>query len=185
VVLIETVGAGQSEVDIARLAHTTLVVEAPGMGDDIQAIKAGILEIADILVLNKADHAGVENAERALRSNLELAQPRAWTPPIVRTVAPKGQGVGEVLAAIQRHADYLRESGEWQRRERDRLQNELEMMVQATLVQRWRADLPEAQYHSVLRQLTERRLSPFEALDTLLTGKELQRDQDTKDGKDY
>ncbi|MCJ7435023.1 MAG: methylmalonyl Co-A mutase-associated GTPase MeaB [Anaerolineales bacterium] len=75
IIIIETVGAGQSEVDVARLAHTTLVVEAPGMGDDIQAIKAGILEIADILVLNKADRPGVENAEKALRSMLELAHP--------------------------------------------------------------------------------------------------------------
>src|SRR5512134_3668705 len=75
IIVIETVGAGQSEVDVARLAHTTIVVEAPGMGDDIQAIKAGILEIADILVINKADRPGVENTERALRSNLELAHP--------------------------------------------------------------------------------------------------------------
>src|SRR5512132_1575799 len=75
IILIETVGAGQSEVDVARLAHTTLVVEAPGLGDEIQAIKAGILEIADILVINKADRPGVENTERALRSTLELAHP--------------------------------------------------------------------------------------------------------------
>jgi LAO/AO transport system kinase len=75
IIMIETVGAGQSEVDVARLAHTTLVVEAPGMGDDIQAIKAGILEIADILVINKADRPGIENAEKALRSMLELAHP--------------------------------------------------------------------------------------------------------------
>src|SRR5215207_5348881 len=75
IIIIETVGAGQSEVDVARLAHTTIVVEAPGMGDDIQAIKAGILEIADILVINKADRPGVENTERALRSTLELAHP--------------------------------------------------------------------------------------------------------------
>ena len=75
IVIIETVGAGQSEVDVARLAHTTLVVEAPGLGDDIQAIKAGILEIADLLVINKADRPGVENTERALRSTLELAHP--------------------------------------------------------------------------------------------------------------
>ena len=74
-IIIETVGAGQSEVDVARLAHTTIVVEAPGLGDDIQAIKAGILEIADILVINKADRPGVENTERALRSTLELAHP--------------------------------------------------------------------------------------------------------------
>jgi len=105
VILIETVGAGQGEVDIARLAHTTLVVEAPGLGDDIQAIKAGILEIADLLVVNKADRPGVDNTERALRNMLELAHPpqrlyrrqntpaaagpaaSLWVPPILRTVA--------------------------------------------------------------------------------------------------
>src|SRR5258705_10486684 len=75
IVIIETVGAGQSEVDVARLAHTTLVVEAPGLGDDIQAIKAGILEIADILVVNKGDRPGVENTEKALKSMLDLAHP--------------------------------------------------------------------------------------------------------------
>src|ERR1051325_2863544 len=109
IILIETVGAGQSEVDVARLAHTTIVVEAPGLGDEIQAIKAGILEIADILVINKADRPGVENTERALRSTLELAHPTKrvfrhhgqamtvdasadadssiWIPPINKTVA--------------------------------------------------------------------------------------------------
>src|SRR5215213_7519824 len=112
IVIIETVGAGQSEVEVARLAHTTLVVEAPGMGDDIQAIKAGILEIADILVINKADRPGVENTERALRSTLELAHPTKrvfhhhgqmtsvgpekntdssmWIPTINKTVATEG-----------------------------------------------------------------------------------------------
>src|SRR5512139_3920816 len=120
-VLIETVGAGQSEVDIARLAHTTVVVEAPGFGDDIQAIKAGILEIADVLVVNKADLPGVENTERALRGSLDLAHPTPhrimhhgrvemipdqansveaadsiWVPPILRTVAIDGTGIPEL-----------------------------------------------------------------------------------------
>src|SRR5262245_37801361 len=120
IIIIETVGAGQSEVDIARLAHTTVVVEAPGLGDDIQAIKAGILEIADVLVINKADRPGVENTERALRTTLELAHPTKrvvhhhghvmtvrdsspsltaqndkpiWIPPINKTVATEGKGI--------------------------------------------------------------------------------------------
>ena len=120
-ILIETVGAGQAEVEIARLAHTTLVIEAPGLGDEIQAIKAGILEIADILIVNKADRPGVENTERALRNMLQLAHPvrRAadlepghhhrqseqtgnlaeptsqpgWIPPVLRTVATEGEGI--------------------------------------------------------------------------------------------
>jgi LAO/AO transport system kinase len=114
IIIIETVGAGQSEVDVARLAHTTIVVEAPGLGDEIQAIKAGILEIADILVINKADRPGVENTERALRSTLELAHPtkrvvhhhgqamsvsgpaadsKIWIPPVIKTVATEGKGI--------------------------------------------------------------------------------------------
>jgi LAO/AO transport system kinase len=97
IIMIETVGAGQAEVDIARLAHTTLVVEAPGMGDEIQAIKAGILEIADILVVNKADRPGVENTERALRSMLELAHP---TPRVF-----KHHGMVETVASPDQETD--------------------------------------------------------------------------------
>ncbi|MDD2922117.1 MAG: methylmalonyl Co-A mutase-associated GTPase MeaB, partial [Anaerolineales bacterium] len=136
IVIIETVGAGQSEVDVARLAHTTLVVEAPGMGDDIQAIKAGILEIADILVINKADHPGVENTEKALKSMLELAHPTQrvfqhhgtymsanvpeaemqkdfWIPPIQRTISTQGKGIAELIEAIARHVTHLNHSGDW------------------------------------------------------------------------
>ncbi len=144
VILIETVGAGQTEVDIARLAHTTLVVESPGLGDEIQAIKAGILEIADILVVNKADLQGVENTERALKGMMGLAHPVAkvfrhhgqemitpeskpvsttlWVPPILRTIATDGTGVAELILAIDKHADHLHESGEWGRRDRTRLE---------------------------------------------------------------
>src|SRR5512146_3145819 len=140
IILIETVGAGQGEVDIARLAHTTLVVEAPGLGDDIQAIKAGILEIADILVINKADRPGVESTEKALRSTLELAHPAArrvfshhgkmmsatgsaidsatWIPPIHKTVATEGKGIPEVVASITKHAEHLHQTGDWAARER-------------------------------------------------------------------
>src|SRR6266540_583180 len=124
IVIIETVGAGQSEVEVARLAHTTIVVEAPGLGDEIQAIKAGILEIADVLVINKADRPGVENTERALRSSLELAHPTKrvfrhhgqamtmstptvdetiWIPPINKTVATESKGIAEVAESIARH----------------------------------------------------------------------------------
>ncbi len=131
-IMIETVGAGQSEVDIARLAHTTLVVEAPGLGDDIQAIKAGILEIADILVVNKADQPGIENTERALRANLELGyshringkaghgssaadkmedRGEGWIPPVIKTIATEESGIPELLKAITDHRKYLKNTG--------------------------------------------------------------------------
>jgi LAO/AO transport system kinase len=178
VILIETVGAGQAEVDIARLAHTTLVVEAPGLGDEIQAIKAGILEIADVLVVNKADLPGVEATERALRNMLQLANSthpaRAaarWQPPVLRTVATEGIGIAEVYAEIMRHRLHLEQSGEWQRRERARLQSELDSLLQAALVSRWRAGVPQEKYLEVVEKLVQRRLSPWEAVDLLLNNR--------------
>jgi LAO/AO transport system kinase len=190
VILIETVGAGQTEVDIARLAHTTLVVEAPGMGDEIQAIKAGILEIADILVINKADLPGVENAEQALRGMLGLAHPvkivfrhhgqamdipasepvnaSVWVPPILRTIATDGTGVGELMAAIEQHAQHLRQSGDWSRRERARLETELEGLLTKRLVRKFRLGVPDARYDEVVDCLVQRTLSPWEAVKALL-----------------
>ncbi len=192
-VLIETVGAGQSEVDIARLAHTTLVIEAPGLGDEIQAIKAGILEIADILVINKADRPGVESTERALRSMLELAHPLRqvwnhhgrryvvdappgndgsdsplWVPPICKTIATDGSGIPELAEAVARHAAHLRQSGDWVNRERARLRSETETLLQERLMQNFRQDVPEQAYHQVLEQIFQRRLSPWEAVEILL-----------------
>ncbi|KAF0108073.1 MAG: LAO/AO transport system kinase [Anaerolineaceae bacterium] len=190
VVLIETVGAGQAEVDIARLAHTTLVVESPGLGDEIQAIKAGILEIADILVVNKADLPGVEHTERALKSMLDLAHPvekvflhhgqtmtihaagaeigPLWVPPVQRTVSLDGSGVAELVEAIDLHAQHLRQSGEWGRRERARLEAELESLITGTLVAQFRLRVPEARYDEIVERLLRRELSPREAVEALL-----------------
>jgi len=197
VILIETVGAGQSEVDIARLAHTTLVVEAPGMGDDIQAIKAGILEIADILVINKADHAGVESAERALKSMLDLAHPVPkvfqhhgqilpaqresgkpdstdpksilWIPSIWRTIATTGSGVPELIGAIQAHATHLHQSGEWSLRERARISAEFDLFTYQILMERLRASLPESKFEQTLDSIQKRKISPREAVNVLLS----------------
>jgi LAO/AO transport system kinase len=192
IILIETVGAGQAEVDIARLAHTTIVVEAPGMGDEIQAIKAGILEIADILVVNKADRPGVENTERALRSMLEIGHPRShhhfkenqtsssrqllpagideqeiWVPPIQRTVSTEGTGVEELAHLIGQHQDYLQRSGGWQQREQARLKVELHAYLEEALISRWRTSISEALYQETLQALFERKLSPQEAVERL------------------
>ena len=180
VILIETVGAGQ---------HTTLVVEAPGLGDEIQAIKAGILEIADILVINKADRPGVENTERALRGMLEMGYSRrrfkhhrgepdavdpvadGWQPPVLKTVATEGKGMDELTRAIQRHLEYLKSCGEWQRRQVERLVNELEVLIQATLVDRWRSGIAEEVYDQVVVQLCERQISPLQAMEKLIGSK--------------
>jgi GTPase len=193
IILIETVGAGQAEVEIARLAHTTLVIEAPGLGDDIQAIKAGILEIADILVVNKADRPGVENTLKALKNALELAHPvrhvfhhhgkleiveapnepvyNSWIPPILQTVATEGTGVHELADEITRHVQHLRESGDWAARERGRLGSELEAMLQEMLVARFREQLPESRYEEMLDRVFERELAPWEAVKMLLNGR--------------
>jgi len=192
-ILIETVGAGQAEVDIARLVHTTLVVEAPGLGDDIQAIKAGILEIADILVINKADRPGVENTERALKSTLELAHPAqhifrhhgqyasvalapapdtaVWIPPILRSISTDGTGIPELAAAIARHAEYLRSSGDWSARERSRLEAELDVLIREALVKRFQEDLAPDEFEKVIDRMVDRELSPWEAVNSLLNGK--------------
>ncbi|MCI0353352.1 MAG: methylmalonyl Co-A mutase-associated GTPase MeaB, partial [Acidobacteriales bacterium] len=137
-VLVETVGAGQAEVDIVRTAYTTLVIEAPGLGDDVQAIKAGILEIADILVVNKADRSGADQTVRSLRAMLELGHPAArdqfvshhgrlmavpqapthdsnsslWIPPVLKTSATKNEGIAELVEAIDSHRQYLSDSGD-------------------------------------------------------------------------
>ena len=193
VILIETVGAGQAEVEIARLAHTTLVIEAPGLGDDIQAIKAGILEIADILVVNKADRPGVESTLRALKGALELAHPvrhvfqhhgqlevveamdkpvyNSWIPPIQQTIATDGKGIAELVAQINQHAEHLRQSGDWAARERSRLSSELDAMLQEILVMRFREQLPVSQYEEILNQVYERKLAPWEAVNKLVNGR--------------
>lgn len=191
VILIETVGAGQSEVEVAKLAHTVLVVDVPGLGDDVQAIKAGILEIADILVLNKADRPGVDAAERALLGMLKLGHPTKhliqhhghleevlapadaapvddWLIPIRRTVATEGTGLPDLLEALAKHKAHLQASGDWQRRERARLHTQLQDLVKHTLMQQWRTTLSDAQYTAVLDQLVERKLSPRQALQRLL-----------------
>lgn len=189
-ILIETVGAGQAEVDIARLAHTTLVVEAPGLGDDIQAIKAGILEIADILVVNKADRPGLEQTERALKNMLQLAHPGRrifkifgnsdklnnyqedeplWTPPIKRTIATDATGIAELIDSIKAHREYLEQTGDLARRERARLAAELDVMIEMTLVSNWRDSLQDGAYTSVLDQLATRKLSPQEAVQKLVS----------------
>jgi LAO/AO transport system kinase len=192
VILVETVGAGQGEVDIARLAHTTIVVEAPGLGDDIQAIKAGILEIADIIVINKADRPGVEATERALKTMLELAHPvrkvfmhhgqamelngadtpdaGLWIPPIRRTVATEGQGLPELLESIERHVAHLRSSGDWARRERARLEAEFDLLLQETLVARFLSQIPPKSMEAVLASIQKREISPREAVNQILNG---------------
>lgn len=192
-VLIETVGAGQSEVDIARTAYTTIVVDAPGLGDDVQAIKAGILEIADILVVNKADRPGAENTVRALRAMLELghrfrtvshhgqlmvqadgdaAEPEFdfWQVPILKTVALEHEGIDAVLDAIERHRAHLQQSGILSDRERLRVQAELIARLKDALLRRLIAERTPAAIDALITRLVAREIDPHRAVQDLLDG---------------
>lgn len=166
VILIETVGAGQSEVDIARLAHTTLVVEAPGLGDDVQAIKAGILEIADVLVLNKADLPGAEAATRALRGMLMLAHTQ-WDVPICETVAAEGKGVDEVIAAIDRHRKYLLQNDGMIQRERDRVRRQIETLARDLMYSSFIA-VKRDEVDAAIEAVASRQRDPYSVVDELL-----------------
>jgi LAO/AO transport system kinase len=139
VVLVETVGVGQSEVEIAGLADTTLVLLAPGMGDGIQAAKAGILEIGDIYVINKADRDGADQVRRDLRAMLSLAErlEGGWRPPIVKTVAQNGEGIEEVVEKIDAHREWMADRGELSVRRRRRARDEIESIAVTALRERF------------------------------------------------
>ena len=139
VVVVETVGVGQSEVEVAGLADTTLVLLAPGMGDGIQAAKAGILEIGDVYAVNKADREGADRTRRELRTMLSMAErpEGAWRPPVVQTVASTGEGIEGLLAEVDRPAAWLAESGELPRRRTARARGEVEAIALAAVRERW------------------------------------------------
>ena len=136
IVLVETVGVGQAEVEVASLADSTIVLVAPGMGDAIQAAKAGILEVADVFVVNKADRDGADQTARDLRNMLSLGErrdPAAWQPPIVKTVASRGEGVDDVVAALDAHHAWLLESGRLDAKRRVRAAEEVESLAVTAL----------------------------------------------------
>jgi LAO/AO transport system kinase len=170
VVLIETVGVGQSEVEVVSLADTTVVLLAPGTGDGIQAAKAGILEVADVFVVNKADRDGADQAIRDLRHMLSLGEPPAdggWTPPVVRTVAARGEGVDDLVAALDAHRDWLDVVGERERRRLGRAEAEIE----AITLEQVRSRIGDLRGVHGLRELARRvlvgELDPYRAADEL------------------
>lgn len=164
VILVETVGVGQAEVDIARLAAVTVLVLMPGMGDDVQAIKAGIMEIADVFVINKSDQPGADRLEREIRASLSLAaRPDSWMPPIAHTVASEGKGVAEALEQARR---YLETRGQNERRETEVWSMRLREMVRERLLE----FCPIGQLESAAREVALRRVDPFTAVSQLLHG---------------
>jgi len=195
IILVETVGAGQSEVDIAKAAHTTVVVEAPGLGDDVQAIKAGILEIADVFAVNKADREGVEHTVMTLEMMLDLNHvsrpvlhhgtlmqaenlPRqaeegaVWRPPICKTIATRGEGVPTLLEAIAAHRAYLEKTPALALRERARVEDELHDILGCLLMRRLMAHVPPEELARLIDRITARELDPYSAAEALLQTQE-------------
>ncbi len=172
VILVETVGVGQAEVEIASLADTTLVLLAPGMGDAIQAVKAGVLEIADVFVINKADRPGADNTYRDIQGMLALGERAAgdWRPQVVRAVAVKGEGVDDVVAAIGKHREWLESSGELRARQERRAAAEISALALGTL----RARIGDLSGGTALASLAARvadgAIDPYAAADELLSG---------------
>lgn len=190
-ILIETVGAGQSEVDVVNLAHTTIVVDTPGMGDDIQSIKAGILEIADILVVNKADRPGADQSVSYLRNMVEMGYARSinngkhhlddfeqltmsettsevWIPPVLKTIASEFHGIKELTQAILNHALYLRQSGQWPAKDRAAIKASIRHQLITGLLKDFNQNVPEELLDSLVEKAQNRKISPNEAVRELL-----------------
>lgn len=167
-VLLETVGVGQVEVEVAGAADTTVVVVNPGWGDAVQANKAGLMEVADVFVINKADRAGAKETERDLEQMLELSAPSDWRPPIVKTVAATGEGVAEVLSNLREHRSFLESSGLLQERRRRRSLEELREIVLHTLERRAYDALGGDQVERLQGEVLARQLSPYDAAERII-----------------
>ncbi|MCL5265798.1 MAG: methylmalonyl Co-A mutase-associated GTPase MeaB [Chloroflexi bacterium] len=169
VILVETVGAGQGEVDIARAAHSTIVVEVPGMGDEIQAIKAGILEIADVFAVNKADKAGAERTVMELEMMLQMnTRPGAWFPLIVKTVATSNKGIAELADALEKHLRYLRDSGELEQRLRANTLRELVDAAKEEFIGELWAELSQRDLATLTQSMLDHHLDPRSAAKELV-----------------
>lgn len=170
VVLVETVGVGQSEVEIAGAADTSVVLVAPGMGDGIQAAKAGILEIGDVYVVNKADREGARTVRRELRNMLALTErpEGTWRPPVLLTSAQSGEGVREVVAELDRHLDQATSSGALRARRLRRARSEVEAIAVTALRQRWSGVSDRSELDALAQRVVDGRLDPYTAADELL-----------------
>ena len=165
-IVIETVGAGQAEVEIVRAAQSVIVVVVPGMGDDIQAIKAGILEIADVFAVNKADRPGADQTVAELRVLLSLdahKDERLWKPPIIKTIAASGEGVPKLADALAKHARFLRESGQLATRGARQARSEVLALLNQALLERLQQAVPPDEWEHLLHAVVERETDPYSA----------------------
>jgi LAO/AO transport system kinase len=167
-VIVETVGVGQVEVEIASQADTTIVVVNPGWGDEVQAAKAGLLEIADIFVVNKADRPGADVTVSDLAGMLELGRRKEWQPPIVRTIATTGDGLAELWDDIGAHREYLESSGAVVERRRERLADELRGLIAERLLERAGSISESEHFEALVDQVAARTSDPYAAVDALL-----------------
>jgi LAO/AO transport system kinase len=177
-VLIETVGVGQDEVDIVRLADVTVVILVPGMGDDVQTIKAGIMEIADIFVINKSDHEGAERVEREIRALQSLggaqnARHDGWTPPIVKTVASEGTGVKELATAIADYEAYLQRENRALKKSAENWQERLVTMLRDTMLEKARTQFGDGKLARLAAEVAEHKRDPYTLVEEIAreTGK--------------
>jgi LAO/AO transport system kinase len=167
-IVIETVGVGQVEVEIAGHADTTVVVVNPGWGDSVQTAKAGLMEIADVFVINKADRPGAAETQSDLVGMLELSGGRAWRPPIVRAVATTGEGVDELFEAIAGHRAHLEKTGDADARRRARLREELRGLVAAEMLDRASVLCHGPRFEALVDEVAQRKRDPYTAMDELL-----------------
>jgi LAO/AO transport system kinase len=169
-VMIETVGVGQDEIDIVRVADITVVILVPGMGDDVQTIKAGIMEIADIFVINKSDHEGAERVEREIRALQSLAvRADNWTPPIVKTVATAGSGVKEVAATISQYESYLQKQNLLVRRRIQNWETRLLEMLRDRLLEKARSLMSDGDLSRFAAEIAEHRRDPYSVVDGVIS----------------
>lgn len=171
IIIIETVGVGQSEVDIVKTADTTMVVLVPGLGDDIQAIKAGILEIGDLFTINKADREGVDRLNIEIEMMLEL-NPKsvAWRPPINRTIASENDGVVQVVNSIEEHANYMRESKELAQRRTERIKTELVVMIDNKITNYINKEIIEVPtFQEKINKLQNRETNPYTVVEEVVS----------------
>ena len=168
VVIVETVGVGQEEVDVVGVADTVCLVTVPGLGDDIQAIKAGVLEIADVLVVNKADRPGADETVRDLAQMLSLAKDQPWKPPIVRTSARSGEGLEQLADAVAKHRAWSIASGERIRRRRDAARSEVLALLREALLRRLESRVGGTRLDAAVSRVADRELDPYAAVDELL-----------------
>jgi LAO/AO transport system kinase len=169
IVMIETVGVGQDEIEIVRVADITIVILVPGMGDDVQTIKAGIMEIADIFVINKSDHEGAERVEREIRALQSLAvRADNWTPPIVKTVATEGQGIPELAETIASYESYQRNQNLLQQRRSRNWEVRLLEMLRDTLLERARKLIPESELTRYASEIAEHKRDPYSVIEGIV-----------------